>query len=47
MRNFQKIFEQSKLAQDFESGGMNGVTAEVAKEVLVFLEYGNRDTGTR
>jgi len=47
MWNLQKILEQSKLAQDFESGGMNGVAAEVAKEVLVFLEYGNRDTGTR
>lgn len=37
--------EQAQLVEELERGGMDGVAAEVAEEVLVFFEDGDIDAG--
>ena len=39
MRLFQEFVEQPELVHQFQGGGMNGVAAEIAKEVGVLLEH--------
>ncbi|HEY6342238.1 MAG TPA: hypothetical protein VIY49_12155 [Bryobacteraceae bacterium] len=46
MRTFEKILKQTDFAQDFERRGMNGVAAEIAQKIRVFLEHGHGDSGT-
>ena len=41
----QKFVEQAQLVEELERGGMDGVAAEVAEEVLVFFEDGDIDAG--
>ena len=41
--NGEEFFEETKFVQEFESGGMDGVAAEVAEEVRVFFEDGDGD----
>ena len=33
--------EQAELVHELEGGGMDGIAAEVAEEVLVFFEHGD------
>ena len=46
VRDLQKLLEQPKLVQHFESGGMHGVTAEITEEVAMLFEDGNVYTRT-
>jgi len=39
----EKFLEKAEFAEEFESGGMDGVAAEVAEEVLVLFEDGDGD----
>src|SRR5690349_23011695 len=41
MRPLEKFFQKPELAHDFQRGRMNGVAAEVAQEILVFLKHAN------
>ncbi len=43
--DLEEAVEEAQLVEDFEGGGVNGVAAEVAKEVLVFFEDGDGETG--
>src|ERR1700742_3545729 len=47
MRQLQKVLQDAELVKDFERRGMNGVTTEIAKEVLVFLDYRDPYTPAR
>ncbi|KIA60475.1 hypothetical protein FG87_36870 [Nocardia vulneris] len=42
---FREFGAETQLVQQVEGGGMHGVAAEVAQEVLVFLQHGHFDTG--
>jgi hypothetical protein len=37
VRQFQKLLEQAKLVHQLECGWMNGVAAEIAKEIGMFF----------
>ena len=41
----EEFVEEVELVEEFEGGGMDGVAAEVAKEVGVLFEDGDRDAG--
>jgi len=43
MQQGEKFFEEAELVQKFKGRGMDGVAAEVAEEVIVFLEDGDCD----
>jgi hypothetical protein len=43
VREGEEGFEDAELVHDVEGGGMDGVAAEVAKEVFVFFEDGDVD----
>jgi len=43
----EKLVEKAELVHQLEGGGMDGVAAEVAEEVGVFLEDGDVDAGAR
>ncbi len=47
MRQLEKLVEQAELAHDVERRGMDGIAAEVAQEVGVFLEHDDIDAGAR
>ena len=44
-RDGEELFEEAELVEEFERGGVDGVAAEVAEEVFVFLEDCNLDAG--
>jgi hypothetical protein len=44
---FQELFQQPKLVQDFERGGVDRIAAEIPQEVTVLLEDHDVDTGPR
>ena len=39
----EEFFEEAELVKEFKGGGMDGVAAEVAEEVIVFFEDGDCD----
>ena len=41
----EEAFEEAEFVEDFEGGGVDGVAAEVAEEVLVLFEDGDVDAG--
>ena len=43
VREGEEGVEDAQLIHEVESGGMDGVAAEVAEEVLVFFEDGDGD----
>ena len=43
MGNAEEFFEEAKFVEEFECGGMDGVAAEVAEKVCMFLEDGDGD----
>ena len=43
MRQGEEFFEEAELVQQFKGGGMDGVAAEVAEEVIVLFEDGDCD----
>src|SRR6516164_1423184 len=47
MRPLQKRLQKSEFVQDFERGRMNGVAAEIAKEIAVLLKHRNWNARTR
>src|SRR5262249_22862079 len=47
MRQPQEVLQDAEFVKDFERRGMNGITAEIAKEVLVLLDYGDPHTLAR
>ena len=46
MRQRQELVETAELVHDIERRGVNGVAAEVAQKVFVFLDHGDGDAGT-
>jgi hypothetical protein len=38
MRALEELFEEAEFVHQFESGRMDGVSAEVAQEIGVFFE---------
>jgi hypothetical protein len=46
MRPLEELVEHAKLGHDSERRRVNGVAAEVAKEIGVFLQHPNVDAGT-
>jgi hypothetical protein len=46
VRECEEFFKEAELVEEFEGGGVDGVAAEVAKEVFVFFEDGDGDTGS-
>jgi len=47
MRALEEGFEQAHFGHQFQCGGMDGVAAKVAQEVLVLLEHDHVDAGAR
>jgi hypothetical protein len=47
MRAFQELFQEAEFVHHFESGGVDGVAAEIAQEVGVLFEDGDGDAGPR
>src|SRR4030095_201321 len=47
MREFKKVGQQSELVHHLESGGMNRVAAEIAKEVGVLFQNDHLHAGAR
>jgi hypothetical protein len=45
VRHFEECFEEAELVENFEGGGMDGIAAEVAKEIVVLLEDADGDPG--
>jgi hypothetical protein len=45
MREREELVEQTKLVEELERRGMDGVAAEVAEEVFVFFEDSDIDSG--
>src|ERR1700745_3115975 len=45
VRAAQEIFKYSKLIDQFKGGGVNGIASEITKEIGVFFEHLNIDTG--
>ena len=45
MRHPEERFEEPKFVHDFERGGMDGISAEIAQEIGVFFEDNDRDAG--
>ena len=43
----EKLIEQTELAHELERRGMNGVAAEIAQEVGMFLQHHHIDARTR
>jgi hypothetical protein len=43
----EELLKQPKFAEHFERGGVHGVAAKVAEEVLVLFEYGDLNTLAR
>src|SRR5271154_3999395 len=43
--NFEELVEQAELIHQLQRGGVDGVTAEIAKEVLVLFKYGDGESG--
>ncbi len=43
----EEFFEEAKLVEEFEGGGMDGVAAEVAEEVFVLFKDSDSDALTR
>ena len=41
----EEFVEEAEFVEEFERGGVDGVAAEVAEEVLVFFEDGDGDAG--
>src|SRR5262245_38078835 len=46
VRELEECVEDAQLIQDFERGGMDGVAAKIAKEILVLLEDDDGQGGT-
>ena len=46
VRAFQETAEQPELVEDFHGRGMDRVAAEIAEEVGMLFEHGDRDAGT-
>jgi hypothetical protein len=38
MRTLEELFQEAEFVHQFESGRMDGVSAEVAQEIAVFFE---------
>jgi hypothetical protein len=47
VRQLQKLFEQPKLVQHFEGGGVNRVTAEVPEKIAVSFQDNHIDASAR
>src|SRR5580698_1727121 len=47
MRHLQKIVEDAELVKQLKRGGVHGIAPEVAKKILVLLEYGYFHARTR
>jgi hypothetical protein len=47
MGQLEEFLEQAQLMEDFEGGGVDGVAAEVAEEVLMLFEDGDGDALAR
>ena len=45
--NLEEVFEQAEFVEEFEGGGMDGVSAEVAEEVFMLFEHDDADAGAR
>jgi hypothetical protein len=43
--DLRELRAQAELIEQGQCGGMDGVAAEVAQEVAVFLQHGDRDDG--
>lgn len=46
VRALQKLVEQTQLAHDLESRGVDRIAAEIAQEIGMFFENENRDPGS-
>src|SRR6266480_1432147 len=44
MRHSQKVLQEAEFMHEFEGGRMYGVTPEIAKEIAVLFEDGDRYT---
>ena len=47
MRNLEEVFQNAEFVHHLQRGRMHGVAAEVAEEVLMLLQHGDRNAGTR
>ncbi len=47
MRQLEEFVEQAEFVHQFKRRGMNGVAAEIAKEIGVLLQHHHLDAGAR
>ncbi len=44
--HLQELLQQAELGHELDGGGMNGIAAEIAQEILVLLEHRDLNPGT-